>query len=968
LFALTGRAIVTDENFAFRDAAHYYYPQFAWEDRHWRAGTLPLWNPQDNLGASVAADPTASVFYPGKLLFRAPLPYPTRFKLYTLAHLFGAALGAFVLVRTWHCSRSAAVLAAISYACGGNVLFLYSNVVYLVGAAWLPWAVAMLERLAREASVLAVLGLSATLALMILGGDPQTAAHVLLIGMLRVVLDCPSPVPSPAPVSAPLSATLARAIPSRRWRAWLVIVSGAAAFGLSAAQSVPTWLASRHSGRAAFDEPRTVWEIVPWLRTRHAESTVPDPRSVELWKLSELDEPDSSEFLPSERSTTVVAGITRGLIGPPRAGTHHQQLYDFSVGPWRLVELLAPNALGTMFPRYARWGFAIPAEGRIWTPSLYQGLLPVLLAIVGLLVRTTRPPDTTVRWLAWSAALSILGSFGSYGLGWLVREICGDLSLRSPDWLGDATGGVYWLLVTCVPSFVQFRYPAKLWTVAALAIAGLAAKAFDRMTTQSAGAADEVETSNENDPVRMRKWLRRIAGSLAIVAAMVLVALAVVNLSRRWAEWLQGVADDPWLGPLDVSRAFSDTVWGLASCLVIATLGWYLATRSGRAGATSPTNSLRWVWILVTMIDLVIANRWLIATAPPDAWETGTEPLAAVARNRYARAGGAGELPEQWQQAGSADRLADTVSWDAATLFSKMHLLGEAGSIEAPVAAESHDYLALLQVARTEGTSVGETGLELPRTLREMLGVGAIITPTRLRPTDQSSTPGEPPVAPPRVELTPETARRTWVVRDVERLAELSTHSPEAERRRAREILFPPGRERDWAREAVVETDIEFTGLDRSGNGGSLPTSRRAASDERGADHVQMIDDELHRVRVEVMLPSPALLVLADRFDPDWQVDVRDERQQPLAKVSIIRTNRVCRGVWLPAGHWTVDFRYRPTPVYCGIVVSVLSWIAWIALVFTRGRRSGGVRTTATCAIHTSVQRDDDSRPMPSTG
>ena len=62
----------------------------------------------------------------------------------------------------------AAALAAISYACGGNVLFLYSNVVYLVGAAWLPWGAAVLERLSQTPSPRALAGFAAALAMMIL--------------------------------------------------------------------------------------------------------------------------------------------------------------------------------------------------------------------------------------------------------------------------------------------------------------------------------------------------------------------------------------------------------------------------------------------------------------------------------------------------------------------------------------------------------------------------------------------------------------------------------------------------------------------------------------------------------------------------------------------------------------------------------------------------------------------------------
>ena len=45
-----GDAIVRDATFAFRDAAHFYYPLFEFIGRQWSTGRLPLWNPYGNGG------------------------------------------------------------------------------------------------------------------------------------------------------------------------------------------------------------------------------------------------------------------------------------------------------------------------------------------------------------------------------------------------------------------------------------------------------------------------------------------------------------------------------------------------------------------------------------------------------------------------------------------------------------------------------------------------------------------------------------------------------------------------------------------------------------------------------------------------------------------------------------------------------------------------------------------------------
>jgi len=86
-----GPVLCTSQGFAFRDAAHYYYPLFNWTTRQWAAGQIPLWNPLENCGVPAAADPTASLFYPGKLLFALPLGFPVKYKLYITGHVFLAS-------------------------------------------------------------------------------------------------------------------------------------------------------------------------------------------------------------------------------------------------------------------------------------------------------------------------------------------------------------------------------------------------------------------------------------------------------------------------------------------------------------------------------------------------------------------------------------------------------------------------------------------------------------------------------------------------------------------------------------------------------------------------------------------------------------------------------------------------------------------------------------------------------------
>ena len=84
--------------------------------------------------------------------------------------------------------------------------------------------------------------------------------------------------------------------------------------------------------------------------------------------------------------------------------------------------------------------------------------------------------------------------FGWYGLGWLVEEIrivSGGDPL-SPGPLGAPLGGLYWLMTVLLPGYVQFRYPAKLLVIAAVALSVLSARGWDRALAGKSGRLQRV--------------------------------------------------------------------------------------------------------------------------------------------------------------------------------------------------------------------------------------------------------------------------------------------------------------------------------------------------------------------------------------------------------------------------------------------------------------------------------------------
>ena len=174
----------------FRDSAYLYYPLFKWIDSIWAAGEIPLWNPYCNYGLPIVGDGSSSVFYPGKLIFLCRfLSYPSRYGIYLSIHVLIAAAGAYRFARAMKANQAGATLTAVSYAFGGSVLFQVTNIIYLVSAAWLPFALAFVWRGVLGGDWRSSIWAGVVCALMILGGDPQMVYHVGLIAAFSVMFD-----------------------------------------------------------------------------------------------------------------------------------------------------------------------------------------------------------------------------------------------------------------------------------------------------------------------------------------------------------------------------------------------------------------------------------------------------------------------------------------------------------------------------------------------------------------------------------------------------------------------------------------------------------------------------------------------------------------------------------------------------------------------------------------------------------
>jgi hypothetical protein len=107
------------------------------------------------------------------------------------------------------------------------------------------------------------------------------------------------------------------------------------------------------------------------------------------------------------------------------------------------------------------------------------------------------------------------------------------------------------------------------------------------------------------------------------------------------------------------------------------------------------------------------------------------------------------------------------------------------------------------------------------------------------------------------------------------------------------------------------------------------PASNTATNQPAGS--VQITAYAPKEVDIKVQATTSAILLLNDRYDQDWHVRV-DGKLQP-----VLRLNYIMRGVYLPAGDHTIEFRFEPplTTLYVSVLAIASSLLLCGILVLT---------------------------------
>ena len=104
----------------------------------------------------------------------------------------------------------------------------------------------------------------------------------------------------------------------------------------------------------------------------------------------------------------------------------------------------------------------------------------------------------------------------------------------------------------------------------------------------------------------------------------------------------------------------------------------------------------------------------------------------------------------------------------------------------------------------------------------------------------------------------------------------------------------------------------------------------RIRLDDGAAGQVEVIEDAPQRLVIDVATEGPAKLIVADRWDPDWECLVNGQY------TGVAREYGFVRAVQLEAGRHRVEFRYTPQFFYLGAMISsigcIIILIAWLAI------------------------------------
>lgn len=167
------------------DQVDQHYPWLHLTAKTLRAGEWPWRNPHNGCGVPLLSNAQSSPFFPAHWPFLL-LPTPVGYALVLLLRLWIAGFGMFLLVRRLGAGWTGGFVAGVlTEFCGFSGLWIHYPASGVI--ATLPWVLWTLEGWMEEGTARWWGGLALTLGATVLGGHPESAAHVAAIAAVAAL-------------------------------------------------------------------------------------------------------------------------------------------------------------------------------------------------------------------------------------------------------------------------------------------------------------------------------------------------------------------------------------------------------------------------------------------------------------------------------------------------------------------------------------------------------------------------------------------------------------------------------------------------------------------------------------------------------------------------------------------------------------------------------------------------------------
>lgn len=156
------------------DTMDQYYPWRHFVVESLRSGILPLWNPYEQFGYPIHADPQSGCWYPFLWLVSLLGEYDLRLlHVEFMMHVLIGGWGMFRLLNYNGTGRREAFLLGCAYLCCGIFVANAQHLTYVISAAWIPHVMVRFQRLSKpDSNCRELFGFVISTALLLSGGYP----------------------------------------------------------------------------------------------------------------------------------------------------------------------------------------------------------------------------------------------------------------------------------------------------------------------------------------------------------------------------------------------------------------------------------------------------------------------------------------------------------------------------------------------------------------------------------------------------------------------------------------------------------------------------------------------------------------------------------------------------------------------------------------------------------------------------